>query len=371
MDKVPFLEVGSAYSELRIEIDEALSRVLRSGRYILGEEVEKFEATWASYCEASFAVGVGNGLDALRIALAAAGVGPGDEVIVPAHTFIATWFAVDSLGATVVPAEPHEMTMNIDPSKIEALITSRTKAIVPVHLYGQPADLDPILEIAKANKLLVVEDAAQAHGARYKGKRIGGHGDVVAWSFYPGKNLGAVGDAGAITTNNSDLADRARLLGNYGSSEKYVHSIRGLNSRLDALQATVLNVKLQHLDAWNQRRSYVAEKYRRYIGERSGDKPLLVHQAVSEFSSPVWHLFVVRSGQRDALKDFLGLRGIETVSHYPTPAHRQPAFAKYEFPDMPITDRVSSQVLSLPLGPHLSESQAQRVLESLDFFVGA
>ena len=255
---VPFLDLQAGYLELKEEIDAAVARVLQSGWYILGPEVSAFEEEFASYCGADHCIGVGNGLEALHLALLAMGIGPGHEVIVASNTFIATWLAVSMAGAVPVPVEPDPATHNLDPGRMEAAITERTKAILPTHLYGQPADLDPILDIARRHGLKVLEDAAQAHGARYKGKRVGGHGDAVAWSFYPGKNLGAFGDGGAVTTNDADLASRIRTLGNYGSREKYVNEVRGFNSRLDPLQAAVLSVKLRYLDEWNARRRAVA-----------------------------------------------------------------------------------------------------------------
>ena len=267
--KVPFLDLRAAYLELKPEIDAAIARVLDSGWYILGPEVEAFEAEWAEYCGASHAVGVGNGMDALTLALRALQIGPGDEVIVPSNTYIATWLAVSAVGATPVPVEPDLATYNIDPALIPAAITPRTKALLPVHLYGQPADLDPILAIARQHNLAVVEDAAQAHGARYKGCRIGAHGDVVCWSFYPGKNLGALGDAGAVTTNRADLADRIRVLRNYGSREKYVNELQGVNSRIDPIQAAVLRVKLKVLDEWNARRCRIAALYSQELASLS------------------------------------------------------------------------------------------------------
>ena len=260
---IPFLDLKAPYLELKQELDEAIARVISSGWFIGGADVDKFEAEYATYCGTAQCVGVANGLDALHIALRAMDVGPGDEVIVPSNTYIATWLAVSQCGAIPIPVEPLESTYNIDPSRIEAAITPRSKAIIPVHLYGQPADLDPILEIARKHGLKILEDAAQAHGARYKGKRIGGHGDAVAWSFYPGKNLGALGDGGAVTTNNSEIADRIRVLRNYGSRVKYVNEVRGYNSRLDPIQAAVLRVKLKYLDVWNARRSALSAAPRR------------------------------------------------------------------------------------------------------------
>jgi dTDP-4-amino-4,6-dideoxygalactose transaminase len=300
--RVPFLDLQDAYFELKTDIDASIARVLDSGCYILGEEVENFESEWAQYCEAKHAVGVGNGLDALHLALLALGVGSSDEVIVPSNTYIATWLAVSRCGATPVPVEPDERTFNLDPDRIEAAITPRTKVILPVHLYGQPADLTPILNIARKNGLRVLEDAAQAHGARYKGQRVGAHGDVVAWSFYPGKNLGALGDGGAITTNDSDIADRIRVLRNYGSRVKYVNEVKGFNSRLDPIQAAVLRIKLKVLDEWNERRKAIAIKYLNGHGGEVLQGTVVNSNILSEatlpyvpnYAVPVCHLFVIR-----------------------------------------------------------------------------
>ena len=297
MNTIPFLDLRAAYIELKVQINEAIAGVLESGWYILGPEVEAFESEWAAYCEAKHAVGLANGLDALTLALRALDIGPGDEVIVPSNTYIATWLAVSGVGATPVPVEPDVATHNIDPARIEAAITSRTRALLPVHLYGQPADMDPILDIARRHGLRVIEDAAQAHGARYKGKRIGAHGDIVCWSFYPGKNLGALGDAGAITTNDAALAERVALLRNYGSRQKYVNEEAGVNSRLDPIQAAVLRVKLAVLDEWTERRRAVATAYTKGLAE-SG----LILPHVPDWADPAWHLYVVRTSDRDALQ---------------------------------------------------------------------
>ena len=286
-------------------------------------------------------------------------VGPGDEVIVPSNTYIATWLAVSQCGATPVPVEPDERTYNIDPSLIEAAITPRTKVILPVHLYGQPADMDPILAIARKHGLRVLEDGAQAHGARYKGQRIGAHGDAVAWSFYPGKNLGALGDGGAVTTNDPELADRIRVLRNYGSRVKYVNEVQGYNSRLDPIQAAVLRVKLAHLDAWNARRADAAAAYLQGL---HGCGLVLPH--VPEWAAPAWHLFVVRHPQRDALQQRLSEAGVGTLIHYPIPPHRQAAYADAGFAQeaFPIASRMADEVLSLPMGPHLSINDAMAVV---------
>ncbi len=359
---IPFLDLQAPYCELKPEIDHAIARVLESGWYILGPEVEAFESEFARYSDAAQCVSVANGLDALHLGLRAMDVGPGDEVIVPSNTYIATWLAVSQCGATPVPVEPVEATYNLDPALIEAAITSRTKVILPVHLYGQPADMDPILAIARKHGLRVLEDGAQAHGARYKGKRIGAHGDVVAWSFYPGKNLGALGDGGAITTDDAELAERIRVLRNYGSRVKYVNDVQGYNSRLDPLQAAVLRVKLQHLDAWNARRAGIAQQY---VDGLRGTGLVLPH--VPDWADPVWHLFVVRHLQRDALQQRLTEAGIGSLIHYPIPPHRQQAYAEMNFADdaFPVASRMASEVLSLPIGPQLSAEQAERVVAAI------
>ena len=256
--KVPFLDLRAAYLEQKEDLDAAVQRVLQSGSYILGEEVALFESEYAAYCGVDFCIGVANGLDALHLGLLALGVGPGDEVVVPANTYIATWLAVSHCGAIPVPVEPDESTYNLDASRIESVLTDRTKVILPVHLYGQPADMDAIVGVAQANGVKVLEDAAQAHGALYKGRRLGGHGHAVAWSFYPGKNLGAYGDAGAVTTGDPEIADRLRLLRNYGSRVKYVNEVRGFNSRLDPLQAALLRVRLRALERTTARRRAIA-----------------------------------------------------------------------------------------------------------------
>ncbi len=360
--EVPFLDLHAAYQELKPEVDEAVSRVLASGWYVLGPEVEYFEAEYAAYCDATHCVGVANGLDALHLALRAMDVGPGDEVIVPSHTYIATWLAVSQCGATPVPVECDEATYNLDSGLIEAAITSRTKVILAVHLYGQPADMDPILSIARKHGLLVLEDAAQAHGAQYKGKAIGGHGDMVAWSFYPGKNLGAVGDGGAITTNNSDLADRIRVLRNYGSRVKYINEVQGYNSRLDPIQAAVLRVKLKYLDVWNARRAEVAHRYLTAL-KNSG----LILPSVPEWAAPAWHLFVVRHPRRDGFHGRLTGAGIGNLIHYPIPPHMQRAYAGANSctDAFPLATRLANEVLSLPIGPHLNVEQVAKVVRSV------
>jgi dTDP-4-amino-4,6-dideoxygalactose transaminase len=364
-NKIPFLDLRAAYLELKNELDVAIIRSLETGWYIGGAEVEAFEVEYANYVGATHCIGVGNGLDALHLVLKAMGIGPGDEVIVPSNTYIATWLAVSYTGATPVPVEPDERTYNIKPALIEAAITPRTKVIIPVHLYGQPADLDPILEIAHRHKLFVLEDAAQAHGARYKGKRIGAHGDAVAWSFYPGKNLGAMGDAGAVTTNNPKLAEKIKMLRNYGSKVKYVNEITGYNSRLDPLQAAALSVKLKYLDEWNERRKKIAAFYLKELQATS-----LLLPCVPDWADPVWHLFVVRTPQRDEFQKHLESNNIGTLIHYPIPPHLQKAYHYMNaFPGTyPLSETIHKEVLSLPIGPHLSMEQAKRVIQTIQDF---
>lgn len=360
---IPFLDLKMPHIELYNEITKAINRVVSSGWYILGPEVDLFESEYAAYCQAAHCVSVGNGLDALHLALLALGVHQGDEVIVPSNTYIATWLAVSQCGATPVPVEPDKTTFNINPDLIEAAITSRTKVILPVHLYGQPANLDPILAIAKKYNLKVLEDGAQAHGARYKGKRIGGHGDAVAWSFYPGKNLGALGDGGAVTTNDSEIADRIRVIRNYGSRVKYINDVKGYNSRLDPIQAAVLSVKLKYLDDWNATRSKIAQYYQ--IGILSEG---LVLPEVPEWAEPVWHLYVVRTSDRQALQQRLDERSISSLIHYPIPPHLQQAYANlgYKRGDFLIAEAMADEVLSLPMGPHLGFDNASYITEVIN-----
>ncbi|HEY8032699.1 MAG TPA: DegT/DnrJ/EryC1/StrS family aminotransferase [Methylocella sp.] len=357
---IPFLDMKAPYLELKDELEEAVARVVKSGWFIGGPEVEDFEADYASYCGAAHCVGVANGLDALHLALRAVGVAPGDEVIVPSNTYIATWLAVSQCGAIPVPVEPDERTYNLNPALIEAAITPRTRVILPVHLYGQPADLDPILAIARKHRVYVLEDAAQAHGARYKGFRLGAHGDAVAWSFYPSKNLGAMGDGGAVTTNDPAIADRIRVLRNYGSRVKYVNEVQGFNSRLDPLQAAILRVKLAHLDEWNGRRAAIADQYRQGLRECALTLP-----EVPEWAAPVWHLYVIRSARRDVVQQTLADAGVGTLIHYPIPPHLQGAYKGLDFMQrkFPIAERIADEVLSLPMGPHLREDHLDGVIK--------
>jgi dTDP-4-amino-4,6-dideoxygalactose transaminase len=362
---IPFLDVGATYHELREEIDQAVGRVLAGGWYILGGEVEAFEREFAAYLGVKHCIGVGNGLDALHLALKARGLGPGDEVLVPSNTYIATWLAVSYCGATPVPIEPDQATYNLDPARLEAAITPRTKAIVPVHLYGQSADMEPIMELAERYGLWVLEDAAQAHGATYRGQPTGGLGHAAGWSFYPGKNLGAFGDAGAITTNDDQLAEQVRMLRNYGSKVKYYNEVAGFNSRLDEIQAAVLRVKLKYLDEWNRRRQEIAGFYLQNLAGLGLTLPTI--PATNEH---VWHLFVVRSPRRDALQKHLQAAGIGTVIHYPVPPHLQKAYQELGLPEgsLPISEALHREVLSLPMGPHLTESQAAAVVKAVRQF---
>jgi dTDP-4-amino-4,6-dideoxygalactose transaminase len=323
-----------------------------------------FEQEFAAYCGARHCIGVANGLDALHLILRAYAIGPGDEVIVPSNTFIATWMAVSQTGATPVPVEPDERTHNINPEKIEAAVTPRTRAIMPVHLYGQPADMDPILAIAARHGLKVIEDAAQAHGARYKGRRTGALGDAAGFSFYPGKNLGALGDGGAITTQDDELAARLKKLRNYGSTVKYEHEVLGFNSRLDELQAAVLRVKLAGLDADNRARQVVANEYLRQLAGSGLTLPF-----VPDWAEPVWHLFVVRSANRDLLQRQLRESGVECLIHYPKPCHRQAAYQDQPWPPMALTERLQSEVLSLPMAPYLQMVDIHHVTQCLHHLV--
>ena len=357
--RVPFLDLKGPYRELRAEIDAAMRRVAEGGWYLLGEELRAFEAAYARRIGVKHCIGVANGLDALHLSLLAMGIGEGDEVIVPSNTYIATWLAVTMTGAVPVPVEPDPATYNIDPALVAAAITRRTKAILPVHLYGLTADMAPIAEVAAAYGLKVLEDAAQAHGACYHGRPAGALADAAAWSFYPGKNLGAFGDAGAVTTDDDGIADRVRVLRNYGSRVKYVNEVRGFNSRLDDLQAAVLAAKLPHLDLWNARRRRIAERYARGLA----DMPLALPAEPPGFQS-AWHLYVVRTTDRDALRDHLAANGVETLIHYPIPPHHQAAYADLGFPRdaFPIARRIHEEVLSLPIGPHLEDDQQERVI---------
>lgn len=360
--KIPFLDLKSTYLELKEELDAAYQHVMTSGWYILGSEVEAFEAEFAAYCGVKHSIGVGNGLEALHLILRASEIGPGDEVIVPSNTYIATWLAVTYAGATPVPIEPDERTYNIDPTKIQQAITDKTRAIIAVHLYGQSADMDAINEIARLNGLLVIEDAAQAHGARYKGKRVGSLGDAAGFSFYPGKNLGAYGDGGAVTTNDSSLAERVKILRNYGSSVKYVNEVPGFNSRLDEMQAAFLRVKLKHLDQWNELRCAIANYYNEHLPAEA-----IILPYVPEWADPVWHLYVIRTRNRAKFQHELEEKGISTLIHYPIPPHLQQTYQElgYKEGDWPIAERLANEVLSLPIWPQMQKRKIVKVVEGI------
>ncbi len=366
---IPFLDLKAPYAELQTDLDAAYHRVAERGWFVLGQEVEAFENEFAAYCGAAHCIGVANGLDALHLILRALGVGPGDEVIVPSNTYVATWLAVSQTGATPVPVEPDARTYNLDPARIEAAITPRTKAVLPVHLYGQAAEMDRIAAVAAAHGLKVVEDAAQAHGARCGGRAAGALGDAAGFSFYPGKNLGALGDAGAVVTNDAALADAVRVLRNYGSRTKYYNETMGYNSRLDELQAALLRVKLPKLDEWNERRKRVAA---RYLAGLAGVADVVLPAAAAQ-TEPVWHLFVIRHPQRDLLAEHLKSHGVGTLIHYPLPPHLQQAYAQLDFGpgDFPLAERMAREVLSLPMGPHVPDADADRVIAAVRSFRGA
>lgn len=363
---IPFLDLSPMHRELQAPLAEAFARVMSSGRFVLGAELEAFESEFASYCGTKHCIGVGNGLEALRLLLQAYGIGAGDEVIVPSNTFIATWLAVTQVGATPVAVEPDPETHTIDPLRIALACTPRTKAIIPVHLYGLPAEMEAIMAIAEKRGLVVIEDAAQAHGARYNGTRVGGLGHAAAFSFYPAKNLGALGDGGAITTKDSVIAEKVRKLRNYGSTAKYEHELAGTNSRLDELQAAFLRVKLARLDEWNIRRRSAAMHYTAALAGSDVTLPL-----VPKGMEPVWHLYVIRHAARDALQRHLTAQGIETLIHYPTPPHLQPCYKEFASQELPIAATLSREVLSLPLSPFTTQEDTHRVADAIrNFAIG-
>ena len=363
--KIPFVTFKPMEAVLDKELREAFNRVYTRSWYIEGVEDETFEKAFAEYCDSKYCVGVGNGLDALFLALKALGVGAGDEVIVPSNTYIATALAVTYVGATPVFVEPDIRTFNIDPTRIEEAITDKTKAIMPVHLYGQPCDMDPIMEIAKKYGLFVVEDCAQAHGATYKGKVIGSFGDAAGFSFYPGKNLGALGDAGATVTNDEELAKKVRALGNYGSDYKYHHIYKGNNSRLDELQAAFLAAKLPHLNRMNEERRRIAQKY---IDGIKNEEVILPY--IPEYANPVWHIFGIRCKRRDELEKFLNDAGIGTNKHYPIPMHLQECYKDLGFKegDFPIAEEISSTQLSIPMYYGMTDEEVQYVIDKVNEF---
>ena len=363
--KVPFVSFIPIEKELNKQLQEAFARVVSRSWYIGGDEVKEFEKSFAEYCGTKYCVGVGNGLDALMLALKALEIGEGDEVIVPSNTFIATALAVTYVGATPVFVEPDIRTFNINPGLIEPAITTKTKAIIPVHLYGQPCDMDAIKNIANKHRLKVVEDCAQAHGATYKGKKVGTFGDVAGFSFYPGKNLGALGDAGAVITNNKELADKIRALGNYGSDYKYHHIYKGNNSRLDELQAAFLSVKLAHLDRMNDERRRIASMYLNGI-----NNPKVILPVVSSDCEHVWHIFGVRCNERDELEKYLKDKGISANKHYPIPIHLQKCYEDLNLQkgSLPIAEEVSATEISIPLYYGITDEQVRFVIDSINEF---
>lgn len=352
-------------TELEEQLRGAFSRVFERSWYIEGTEGERFEKEFAAYCETSYCVGCGNGLDALMLSLKALGVGNGDEVIIPSNTYIATALAATYVDATPVFVEPNMNTYNLDPAKIEEKITDKTKAIMPVHLYGQPADMDPIMEIAKKYQLYVVEDCAQAHGALYKGKKVGSFGDAAGFSFYPGKNLGALGDAGAMVTSNKELATKVRALGNYGSDYKYHHIYQGNNSRLDELQAAFLLEKLPILDKMNQERRKIADLYLSRI-----KNPQIILPTVMDNVQPVWHIFAIRCKERDSLADYLDKQGISTNKHYPIPMHLQGAYKDLDILEgaLPNAEEISKTELSLPMYYGMKDEEISYIIEKVNAF---
>lgn len=355
---VPFVDLKAQYQSIKQDVDAAIARVIERTTFILGPEVKAFEAAFADHHGAKFCVAVNNGTAAIQLALQAGGVGSGDEVIIPGFTFFATGEAASVLGATPVFVDIDPVSYTIDPAGIEKAITSRTKAIIPVHLYGQPADLDPIFAIAERHKLMVVEDAAQAHGAEYKGRRVAGLGQAGCFSFYPSKNLGAYGEGGAVVTNDEGLARQLRLLRDHGSSSKYAHELVGYNCRMEEIQAAVLNVKLPHLDNWNNlRRQHAA-----YYGDILRETPLVLPTEMP-YSRHVYHVYAIQSDRRDELQSELTNAGIQTGIHYPIPIHLQEAYASlgYKAGDLPVTERLCERVLSLPMFPELTEEQMQSI----------
>ena len=383
--KVKFLDLKQSYVELKEEIDFSIQNVLNSGWYILGNEVEEFENNWANYCGSKYAIGVGNGLDALYLSLIALDLKHHEEVIVPANTYIATLLAIEKAGGKPILVEPNYETYNINPKEIETKISSKTKVILPVHLYGLPCEIDSVSKIAKKHQIKVLEDAAQAHGSTYKEKRIGSHSDLIAWSFYPGKNLGCFGDGGAITTNNQELKEKLTLLRNYGSKIKYINEIKGVNSRLDPIQASILKVKLKLLDSWNLRRRKIALDYleglQKYnytsIKETQGiitddfPKNKIILPTIESLNNSSWHLFVIRVSNRDQLISHLRKAGIESMIHYPKPPHLQNAFKSLgiESGKLALTESISNTILSLPCCPHQKENQTNYVIDNIKQFL--
>lgn len=368
--QIPFQKIRAGYDELAEELDDAYRRFVGSGQYVLGAEVAAFEEEYAAYCEVAHCVGVASGLDALHLSLRACGIGEGDEVIVASNTYIATWLGVTHSGAVPVPVEPDMSTYNLDPGRVEAAVTARTKAVLATNLYGQPCDYDALADIARARGLRFLVDNAQAQGSSYRGRRVGGIADIECHSFYPSKNLGAMGEAGAITTADAAVAERIRMFRNYGSKIRYYNELIGYNSRLDELQAAFLRVKLRHLDEWNRRRAGLASVY---AAELAHVAKMVTLPIVPEWAVPAWHLYVVRHAQRDALQKHLGACGVETLIHYPVPPHRSDAYGRSAESeklrmDLPLAERLAGEVLSLPIGPQFSRDEILHVARAIREF---
>lgn len=363
--KIPFVSFDPMHKEIEEEILNKFKEVYERNWFIQGEEVNNFEEEFAKFCGTNYCIGCGNGLDALYLILRGYDIGAGDEVIIPSNTYIATALAVSYTGATPIFVEPNLLTYNINPVLIEKAITSKTKAIIVVHLYGQPADMDAINEISKKHNLKVIEDSAQSHGALYKGIKVGSLGDASGFSFYPGKNLGALGDGGAVVTNNKELADRIRALGNYGSDKKYHHIFKGTNSRLDEIQAAFLRIKLKNVNNWNDERRKIAEKY--LIGINN---PNIVKPLEADYAKHVWHLFVVRTSKRDKLKKYLDENGIGTTVHYPIPMHLQGAYEELQISRgmLPIAEKISNEVISLPMWYGMQDKEIEYIIDKLNIW---
>ena len=349
---ISFLDLEKVNNRFRQEIDMRIKDILDRGWYLQGEENEKFCQNFASYCGSKYALGVGNGLDALRLIIKAYGFGKGDEIIVPANTYIATILAITDNGCTPILVEPDINTYNINPDLIEAAITPRTKAIMVVHLYGQAVEMEKIWKIARKHDLKVFEDSAQAHGAKYQGRMTGNLSDAAAFSFYPGKNLGCLGDGGAITTNDEGIYQKVKALANYGSDRKYHHIYKGLNSRLDEIQAAILDIKLPYLDADNKRRREISTYYRNNI-----NNPLIILPKTYDEEAHVWHVFAVRTKERDRFQEYLRSKGVQTIIHYPTPPHKQEAYKEWNNRSYPITEQIHKEIISLPISPVMTDDE--------------
>jgi dTDP-4-amino-4,6-dideoxygalactose transaminase len=361
---VPFLDLKQINLRHEKEIKQCFDRFLNSGWYILGQEVDSFEKEFAAYCGTNYCIGVANALDALTLIIRGYGIGQGDEVIVPSNTYIASILAISANNATPILVEPDLSTYNIDPDKIEEKITEKTKAIMVVHLYGQSCDMTPVIEIARKYNLKIIEDCAQAHGAIYNGRRVGNLGDAAAFSFYPGKNLGALGDGGAIVTNDSSLYEMLKAMRNYGSHKKYENLYKGVNSRLDELQAAILRFKLKYLDEDNNKRREIAEYYLRNIN----NEKIVLPKIQNKPESHVWHIFIVRTKDRNELQNYLNKKQIQTLIHYPIPPHKQQAYCEWSDLEYPISEQIHKEVLSLPISPVMTWEQVEHVVEAVNEF---